>query len=224
MNRHRIVVPVVLAIGLLCLSAPVGATPIMVLNSSFEGPDTDTYLIGTIDDWTLSGTSAGVFDPAGCAGVCSSPGPYFVSGNTVPDGMQTAFSNGPEIHQVLGDVLTAGTTYTLEAYVGDRYDNLLPSHEIQLWAGANLLATNSGAPGDGEFVNVVATYTATGASPGLAEPLSIWLVCIAPGFLDSGLTVFAPTLPRPAVRGRVAPGLGFDSGTSPASTARCTSA
>ena len=176
MNRHRIVVPVVLAIGLLCLSAPVGATPIMVLNSSFEGPDTDTYLVGTIDDWTLSGTSAGVFDPAGCAGVCSSPGPYFVSGNTVPDGMQTAFSNGPEIHQVLGDVLTAGTTYTLEAYVGDRYDNLLPSHEIQLWAGANLVATNSGAPGDGEFVNVVATYTATGASPGLAEPLSIWLV------------------------------------------------
>ncbi len=49
-------------------------------------------------------------------------------------------------------------------------------------------------------------------------------MCIAPGFLDSGLTVFAPTLPRPAVRGRVAPGLGFDSGTSPASTARCTSA
>ena len=48
--------------------------------------------------------------------------------------------------------------------------------------------------------------------------------CIALGFLDSGLTVFAPTLPRPARRGRVAPGPGFDSDTSPASTARCTSA
>ena len=48
---------------------------------------------------------------------------------------------------------------------------------------------------------------------------------VAPyGFLDSGLTVFASTLPRPARRGHVAPGRGFDSGTFPASTARCTSA
>ena len=44
------------------------------------------------------------------------------------------------------------------------------------------------------------------------------LTCSAPGFLDSGLTVFAPTLPRPARRGLVALGLGFDSRTSRAST------
>ena len=49
-------------------------------------------------------------------------------------------------------------------------------------------------------------------------------VCTAPGFLDSGLTVFASTLPRPARRGRVAPGRGFDSRISPASTVRCMSA
>ena len=47
--------------------------------------------------------------------------------------------------------------------------------------------------------------------------------CTAPGFLDSGLTVFASTRPRPAHRGRVAPGRGFDSRISPASTARCMS-
>ncbi len=49
-------------------------------------------------------------------------------------------------------------------------------------------------------------------------------ICTAPGFLDSGLTVFASTPPRPARGGRVAPGPGFGSRTSPASTARCTSA
>ena len=49
-------------------------------------------------------------------------------------------------------------------------------------------------------------------------------LCSALGFLDSGLTVFAPTLPRPARRGRVALAPGFDSRTSPASTVRCTSA
>ena len=47
---------------------------------------------------------------------------------------------------------------------------------------------------------------------------------IAPGFLDSGLTVFASTLPRPARRGRVVPERGFGSRTSPASSARCMSA
>ena len=47
-------------------------------------------------------------------------------------------------------------------------------------------------------------------------------LCSAPGFLDSGLTVFASTLPRPARRGHVAPERDFDSGISPASTARCT--
>ena len=50
------------------------------------------------------------------------------------------------------------------------------------------------------------------------------LSCTAPGFLDSGLTVFASTRPRPARRGRVAPGRGFDSRISPASTVRCMSA
>ena len=48
--------------------------------------------------------------------------------------------------------------------------------------------------------------------------------CIAPGFLDSDLTVIVSTLPRPARRGRVVPGRDCDSRTSPASTARCTSA
>ena len=56
------------------------------------------------------------------------------------------------------------------------------------------------------------------------EMVNDTLGCSAPGFLDSGLTVFASTLPLPARRGHVAPGRGFDSGTSPASTARCTSA
>ena len=48
--------------------------------------------------------------------------------------------------------------------------------------------------------------------------------CTASGFLDSGLTVFASTPPRPTRGGRVAPGPGFGSRISPASTARCTSA
>ena len=59
---------------------------------------------------------------------------------------------------------------------------------------------------------------------GFRLPVDSARQCTAPGFLDSGLTVFASTLPRPARRGRVAPGRGFDSRISPASTVRCMSA
>ncbi len=49
-------------------------------------------------------------------------------------------------------------------------------------------------------------------------------LCIAPGFLDSDLKVIISTQPRPGRRSRVALEPGCDSRTSPASTARCTSA
>ena len=54
----------------------------------------------------------------------------------------------------------------------------------------------------------------------------VWLPqdCTAPGFLDSGLTVFASTRPRPARRGRVAPARGFGTRISRASIVRCMSA
>ena len=49
-------------------------------------------------------------------------------------------------------------------------------------------------------------------------------LCIAPGFLDSDLKVIISTQLRPGRRSRVALEPGCDSRTSPASTARCTSA
>ena len=54
----------------------------------------------------------------------------------------------------------------------------------------------------------------------VAVAIDSWGICSAPGFLDSGLTVFASyaAFASPDV-GHVAPGRGFDSGTSPASTA-----
>ena len=48
--------------------------------------------------------------------------------------------------------------------------------------------------------------------------------CIAPGFLDSDLKGIIFTQPRPGRRSRVALEPGCDRRTSPASTARCTSA
>ena len=75
-----------------------------------------------------------------------------------------------------------------------------------------------------EAIGLLGTGTGAGLVSLLATETSVTARCSAPGFLDSGLTVFASMLPRPARRSHVAPERGFDSGTSLASTARCTSA
>ena len=72
------------------------------------------------------------------------------------------------------------------------------------------------------IIGLVLGATLGAASSNLAAQRST--DCTASGFLDSGLTVFASTPQRPARGGRVAPGPGFGSRTSPASSARCTSA
>ena len=93
---------------------------------------------------------------------------------------------------------------------------------------ADATAVLEGLEADGDLASVwdgVFTEgqagTRPGRVPGCLRPVPR---CSAPGFLDSGLTVFASMLPRPTRRSHVAPERGFDSGTSLASTARCTSA
>ena len=69
-------------------------------------------------------------------------------------------------------------------------------------------------------INLVCNVTG-GPCKVLSRPAK---TCIAPGFLDSDLKVIISTQPRPGRRSRVALEPGCDSRTSPASTARCTSA
>ena len=129
---------------------------------------------------------------------------------------------------LLGSVLVTGTLYTIPngwyvayplvllstyvheiahglaaALVGGQFDSLV------IHADGSGVASTSGNSGRFAFAFV--------AGAGLVGPAGGG-ACTAPGFLDSGLTVFASTLPRPARRGRVAPGRGFDSRISPAST------
>ena len=166
----------VVAIAMLVgASSPVEATPISVLNSSFENPITANYGSGITDWFSTSPSNTGVFDPAKTAACCGGLGYYF--NQALPDGHQTASSNYGDIYQVLGDVLTAGQTYTLTVAVGDRIGAFsVPSHAIQLRAGGTILASNSGAPADGYFVDVTVMYMATAVSLGLGSPLEIWLV------------------------------------------------
>ena len=98
-----------------------------------------------------------------------------------------------------------------------------PAHEPRLQI---LLGLFESAPvvEPAQLLTTILGATLGAASSNLAAQRST--DCTASGFLDSGLTVFASTPQRPARGGRVAPGPGFGSRTSPAnsSSARCTSA
>ena len=98
--------------------------------------------------------------------------------------------------------------------------------EIPLRPGESFIGTGRHAVAvSPDGLQIVYTTTAGLALRSLDQVMPVLVAgtdCSALGFLDSGLTVFASTLPRPARRGHVAPGRDFDSGTSPASTARCT--
>jgi hypothetical protein len=83
----------------------------------------------------------------------------------------------PTISQVLSDVLTANTLYTLQVEVGNRLDTPFPGYVVQLLAGGVLLAedNNSLSPADGTFATSTVTFTALPGDPNLGQPLEIRL-------------------------------------------------
>jgi hypothetical protein len=154
------------------------ATSISILNPSFEehnrftSNDNRGYWNGSIVGWQTSGGGTGTYRP-------STPSNSYgndVFSVGVPHGLNTAYSNGGEIYQVLGDILTADTTYTLRVDIGDRLDTGLPFNFILLKAGGFALDVASTIPADGNFAEASLTYTANVGDSGIGSALEIWLV------------------------------------------------
>ncbi|AVQ73861.1 PEP-CTERM exosortase interaction domain protein [Microcystis sp. MC19] len=173
-----------LAIASSCLvivpQVQVRAASIPILNHSFESPTAPMqagnlyYSMNVINNWTLvpnpSNALQGVFSPM----MASSTMSAFT--DPIPDGSQTAYSNGGTISQVLNATLQANTRYTLGAYVGNRNFQNFPTYSIQLWAGTNLLASNGSViPADGRFSLVTVNHT-SGSMVTPGQALEIRLV------------------------------------------------
>jgi hypothetical protein len=94
-----------------------------------------------------------------------------------PEGQNIAYSNGPTISQVLGAVLTASATYSLQVDVGRRLDEASPGYVVSLLADGTVLAqdvnTLSSAPGT--FVTSTVTFNVPLDHPALEKPLEIRL-------------------------------------------------
>jgi hypothetical protein len=159
--KIQVVSKAVVIIAGLALAGSAKASPLTVLNASFEnlspgglpfgcGPGC-AYSIDVIPDWVTTDTSAtGQFQPNAT---------YF--NLPLPDGNVLAYSNiaGATISQALGDTLVAGTLYTLQIDIGNRLDGLYVQPLVQLFAGNTLIATGSAVnPTSGNFDTSVALY------------------------------------------------------------------
>ena len=175
--------------------SPARGELLVVANASFEDPVLveDTWTDGDIPSWVITGTewSAGVFRP----------GPTWFPGGAT-DGVNTAWSNGKDISQVLPDVLLAGMEYTLQVDIGDHLKNVFPSYRVQLFAGNELLAedNNSLTPPNGQFVTSTVSYTSLTGNPHLGAALEIRLVnaSSSPQINWDNVRLDATTVPEPS--------------------------
>lgn len=208
--------PCVCAIAL--YSTAEGAS-IPIINSSFEelapgvvlgvrnwtcnpcfqagGTVTSEPIVG----WTILDIGdAGTFRPS--ANEYPGGGGLSTPATGIPDGVNVAFSNGPDISQVLSEQLTSNQTYTLNVGVGNRNDLSLPDFTIALLAGGNLLTSVDASslaslPANGTFATVSLSYFAASNDPLLGQNLEIQLINNGGGQVDFD-SVSLNNVPLPA--------------------------
>jgi hypothetical protein len=163
-------------LGLMVLPLSASATGITIVNYSFEEPvlgDGGVYY--SIPGWTISGGSgglgAGVWNPSVDQ---VGPGDDFLP---VPDGVNVAWSNGGDISQTLGAILTVGYRYTLTVYIGGREGIYSNQQYAVILAGGNELGSypgfNSANPA---WYNATVTYTSMPGDINAGQPLMIKLM------------------------------------------------
>ena len=159
-----------LLLSYLFLSSQAFGGTITVANPSFEEPVTDRNGVSTVPGWTQSDVTpggSGVWRP-------NSPGDFV----SIPDGFQVGFVQTGFISQIVSDVLTANTRYTLDVEVGQDNQALLPDqYSVQLLAGGILLAeATSPAPPPQTFVSVSVVFDALPGNAQLGQNIEIRLV------------------------------------------------
>jgi len=143
---------------LLCIAGVAQATPITIVNASFEdGPSTGTQTYSNGDGswyysangWVItSGTLMGTYNPSNTF-------------DSIPNGEQIAFTNSPAFYQTLSTTLSSNTLYTLSAYVGWRNDvDTWSGYTMELWAGDSIIASISApTPEKSDWELTTLTYT-----------------------------------------------------------------
>ena len=178
----------ILAFAALLFAAPrlvAAQTVIPLINPSFELPHDDaTFVKSSLGDYkpnALTGWSG-----TGNFGVYAPTTPF---PGGVPDGAQVAYILSGSIFQDLSATLTAGTTYTLSGYVGQRTDYGASPGSLNLETTSGTLLAGSGpifaASGAFRFTSV--NFTPLATNPNLGQRLRIVLTLQSGGQTDFDL-------------------------------------
>lgn len=135
-----------------------------IVNPSFESTAASDNVTSTATGWTASGNAA--FNPT--AGL-------FVGGESaIPDGSQVGFLNGGSISQTTSEALVAGSTYVVQASIGDRLDANFGGGNLQFWAAGVLLAsTPLPTPANGTWVTASLQFTVPADLPQIGQLLEV---------------------------------------------------
>jgi len=179
----------------------VKAALLTVANNSFEAPiitapSGSVVATGLVGGWTFAGGAQGFFNPS--LGETFSPGFGYGPSPVLPDGNQVAWSNGGTISQILSATLQTNTVYTLGVHVGRRQKVAFAGYNIQLYAGSNLLASNSSViPAAGTFAPVTVSYTSgISVTPGQALEIRLTSNGVQTNF--DNITLDAASIPEPS--------------------------
>jgi len=188
----------------------VKAALLTVANNSFEAPIITAPQgftnNNTITGWVVTPTGsaqAGLLNPFQAQNFASTNATVlnnslYDPGVGAPNGNQIAYSNGGTISQTLSGTLQTNTVYTLRAFVGNRLSVNFPGYNIQLYAGGNLLASNSSVtPADGTFAPVTVSYT-SGISVAPGQALGIRLTSNGVQTNFDNITLDAASIPEPS--------------------------
>ena len=179
----------------------VKAALLTVANNSFEAPvvtaqSGSVVATGIVGGWTFAGGAQGFFNPS--LGETFSPGFGYGPSPVLPNGNQVAWSNGGTISQKLSATLQTNTVYTLGVHVGRRQTVPFAGYNIQLYAGSNLLASNSSViPAAGTFAPVTVSYTSgISVTPGQALEIRLTSNGVQTNF--DNITLDAASIPEPS--------------------------
>jgi hypothetical protein len=170
------------------------AASIAVLNPSFEQPQTPLFTGNDITSWSGGPVGTGQFGVQTFASLNS-----VLSG--LPDGTQLGYINVGFIFQDVPATLTAGTTYTLSAFLARRTDNPGGTGIIELdTVGGTALATSGTiVPPLGSFQLSSVSFTAAAGNPNLGQQLRIvFRNANTTGQLDLDQVSLMSSVPEPA--------------------------
>lgn len=159
------------------LFASVGAcaAPITINNASFESPVVASFISGSPQDWSLSGSGGGVWN------ITDSPLGFWSVG--APDGRQVAWlapggtTSSAAIQQSLGASLTDATLYTLTGFVGHPTgvgSTIGTTFTASLLVGGDVVASVTGTGPESSFTTFSLVFDSTG-SPFIGGALGVRL-------------------------------------------------